>query len=155
MLFDNISIESNKNDELPILKSVITIDLLLLMMLKNNIIESHVLHEWYNNYNVLAVITDVMIVFFCILATRQVYPYVFKKTYFIVPFIFVAGIIVAIHDFIIYLILRILPTNIHPLLDEFKRFAKDSLYPTVMAHICMIIMSSLLASTLLRFYQLP
>ena len=62
-MLKNIAQFNKTSDYVPILNSVLITDLLVILLLNTSIIKSRVLKEWYNKYNLSAVIADTLIIF--------------------------------------------------------------------------------------------
>ena len=62
-MFNNIADYNNINDYLPLFNAVLITDLFVIFLLNIMIIKSNVLRQWYLQYNLSAVIADVLIIF--------------------------------------------------------------------------------------------
>ena len=146
-MFKNISNFSNTGDYLPILSSVIITDLVVILLLNSDIIKSHVLREWYNKYNLSAVVADVLIIFIGIIIARFLFPYVFKS-YSLVKFVALAVAVQVTHDLLFYLLFKTVPRGYNKMLDTFKDYAKEVSYKAVLSDSGMMIMASILSAYL-------
>jgi hypothetical protein len=105
------------------------------------------LRKWYDQYNLSAVIADVLIIFIGLIITRAIYYYIFD-TFSIVRFAGLAVIIQIIHDILFYIFFTNVPRGINKMLDTFKDYAKEMSYKAILADSGMMIMASILASFL-------
>ena len=103
-MLKNIANFHNINDYLPLLNAVIITDLFVIFLLNVKIIKSNVLREWYYQYNLSAVIADVLIIMIGLIITRAIYYYIFKS-FSIIKFIFLSVIVQIIHDILFYVFL--------------------------------------------------
>lgn len=146
-MFKDISHVKNTNDYLPLLNGVLITDLFVILLLNTGLIQSTVLRKWYDQYNLSAVIADVLIILIGLIITRAIYYYVFD-TFSILRFTSLAVIIQIIHDLSFYLFFSMVPRGVNRMLDTFKDYAKEVSYKAIFADSGMMIMSSLLASSL-------
>jgi uncharacterized protein YacL len=146
-MFANIANFSNVKDYLPLLNGVLITDLFVILCLNTQLIKSTVLRKWYDQYNLSAVIADVLIIFIGLIIARVIYYYVFD-TFSIVQFAGLAVIIQIIHDILFYIFFTNVPRGINKMLDTFKDYAKEASYKAILADSGMMIMASLLASFL-------
>lgn len=147
IMFTNIANFSNVKDYLPLLNGVLITDLFVILCLNTRLIKSTVLRKWYDQYNLSAVIADVLIIFIGLIIARAIYYYVFD-TFSIVRFAGLAVIIQIIHDILFYIFFTNLPRGINKMLDTFKDYAKEASYKAILADSGMMIMASLIASFL-------
>jgi uncharacterized protein YacL len=146
-MFANIANFSNVNDYLPLLNGVLITDLFVILCLNTKLIKSVVLRQWYDKYNLSAVIADVLIIFIGLIIARAIYYYVFD-TFSIVRFAGLAVIIQIIHDILFYIFFTNVPKGMNKMLDTFKDYAKEMSYKAILADSGMMIMASLIASFL-------
>lgn len=146
-MFKNIANFSNTSDYLPLFNGVLITDLFVIFLLNTNVIQSVVLKKWYNEYNLSAVIADVLIIFIGLIIVRFVYYYVFDK-FSIIKFIILAVLIQLIHDILFYIFFKNVPRGTNRMLDTFKDYAKEVSYKAILSDSGMIIMASLIASYL-------
>ncbi len=98
-------------------EGVIT-DLLVIILLNVNIIQSRVLKEWYAKYNLSAIICDILIIFIGLIIARYVYYKIFK-TYSLFKFTSLAVCIQVIHDILFYQIAKSVPRGANKMMDTF------------------------------------
>jgi hypothetical protein len=146
-MFKNIANFNNTSDYLPILNAVLITDLFVILLLNTHIIKSRVLKEWYKNYNVSAVIADVLIICIGLIITRYIYYSVFSS-FSIFKFIGLAVIIQIIHDVLFYIFFNNVPRGLNRMLDTFKDYANEVSYKAVLSDSGMMIMAAFIASYL-------
>jgi uncharacterized protein YacL len=146
-MFANIANFSNVNDYLPLLNGVLITDLFVILCLNTRLIKSTVLRKWYDQYNLSAVIADVLIIFIGLIIARAIYYYIFDA-FSIVRFVSLAVIIQIIHDILFYIFFTNVPRGMNKMLDTFKDYAKEASYKAILSDSGMMIMASLLASYL-------
>jgi hypothetical protein len=146
-MFKDISNFTHTQDYLPIFTSVLITDLVVILLLNMNIIQSRVLREWYATYNLSAVIADVLIIFIGIIIARYLYSRIFKS-YTLLKFIGLAVSIQIIHDILFYVFFKNVPRGVNRMLDTFKDYAKEVSYKAVFSDSGMMILASLLSAYL-------
>jgi len=146
-MFKNIANFNNTSDYLPLLNGVLITDLFVILCLNTKIIQSRVLRKWYAQYNVSAVIADVLIILIGLIIVRAIYYYVFD-TFSIAKFILLAVMVQVIHDILFYIFFKIVPRGTNKMLDTFKDYANEVSYKAIISDSAMIIMSSFIASYL-------
>ena len=144
-MFKSISNFSQTSDYLPILSSVLLTDMLVILLLNATIIKSNVLKEWYNKYNLSAVLCDVLIIVIGIIITRFLYPYIFDS-YSLSKFIVLAVAVQVTHDVLFYKLFQNIPRGTNRMLDTFKDYANEVSYRAVLSDSGMMIMACILAS---------
>ena len=143
-MLKNIANFNNTNDYLPLFNSVLITDLFVILLLNIGIIKSQVLRKWYSQYNLSAVIADVLIILIGLIITRAIYYYIFD-TFSILNFIILAVMLQISHDVLFYYFFSIIPRGVNKMLDTFKDYAKDVSFYAILADSGMMIMSSLIA----------
>ena len=134
---------------LPLFTSVLITDLFVILLLNTRVIQSNVLRQWYSQYNLSAVIADVLIILIVLIITKFLYKYLFDS-YSIVKFIMLAVTLQIIHDILFYVFFSNIPRGVNKMLDTFKDYAKEASYKAILADSGMIIMSCLIASYLVN-----
>ena len=147
-MFKSIANFSNTQDYLPILNSVLITDLLVILMLNKNIIKSRVLREWYNKYNISAVICDVLSIFIGIIIARYLYKYLFSS-YSLYKFIVLAVLIQIAHDALFYQLFKGVSRGQNRMLDTFKDYANEVSFKAILSDSGMMIFASLLSAYLI------
>lgn len=145
----NIADFNNINDYLPLLTSVLITDLFVISLLNTQVIKSRVLRQWYSQYNLSAVIADVLIILIVLIITRAIYYYVFDS-FSIGKFIILAVILQITHDILFYVFFRNIPRGINKMIDTFKDYANEISYKAIISDSGMMIMSCLIASYLVN-----
>jgi uncharacterized protein YacL len=146
-MFGNIANFSNTNDYIPLFNGVMITDLFVILLLHMGIIKSSVLREWYDKYNLSAVIADVLIIMIGLIITRYVYYSIFKE-FSIIKFVFVAVIVQIIHDILFYVFFSSVPRGMNQMIDTFKDYAKDVSYKAILSDSGMMVMAAFIASYL-------
>ena len=146
-MFKDISNFTHTQDYLPIFTSVLITDLVVILLLNTNILQSRVLREWYATYNLSAIIADVLIIFIGIIIARYLYSHLFKS-YTLLKFIGLAVSIQIIHDLLFYIFFKNVPRGVNRMLDTFKDYAKEVSYKAVLSDSGMMILASLLSAYL-------
>ncbi len=146
-MFTNIANFSNTKDYLPLLNGVLITDLFVILSLNMKYINSVVLKKWYGDYNLSAVIADVLIILIGLIIVRAIYYYIFD-TFSIVNFVILAVIVQVIHDVLFYLFFKNVPRGMNRMLDTFKDYANEMSYKAILADSGMMILASLIASYL-------
>jgi hypothetical protein len=145
----NIADFNNINDYLPLLTSVLITDLFVISLLNTQAIKSRVLRQWYSQYNLSAVIADVLIILIVLIITRAIYYYVFDS-FSIGKFIMLAVILQITHDILFYVFFRNIPRGVNKMIDTFKDYANEISYKAIISDSGMMIMSCLIASYLVN-----
>ena len=146
-MFKNIANFSNTNDYMPLFNGVMITDLFVILLLNTNIIKSRVLREWYDKYNLSAVIADVLIILIGLIITRYLYYSVFAS-FSIIKFVFLAVFVQVIHDILFYILFANVPRGVNQMLDTFKDYAGEVSYKAILSDSGMMIMASIVASYL-------
>ena len=146
-MLKNISNFSQVSDYLPILNAVLITDLIVIFMLLGGFIKSKVLKAWYTNFNLSAVIADILIIFIGILIARFLYPSIFNQ-YSLWKFIGLAICIQVVHDVLFYLIAKAVPRGQSKIMDLFKDYGKEKGAGAIMADSAMMATAILIASFL-------
>ena len=143
-MLKNIANFNNTNDYLPLFNAVLITDLFVILLLNLKVIKSKVLRQWYSQYNLSAVIADVLIILIMLIIARAIYYYIFD-TFSILNFIILAVMLQISHDVLFYYFFSIIPRGVNKMLDTFKDYAKDVSFYAIVADSGMMIMSSLIA----------
>jgi hypothetical protein len=145
MLFADISNFNKISDYLPILNGCLHADLIIILGVFNNIIQSVYLKKWYKLFNLSAVIADVLILVIGIILTRFFYKFVFK-TFSIWKFTALALIIQTVHDYLFYIFFSNIPRGHNFMLDFFDKYAKEVSFGAIIGDNFMMILACLLSS---------
>ena len=140
----NIANFNNINDYLPLFNAILITDLFVIFLLNTRVIKSQVLRKWYSQYNLSAVIADVLIILIGLIITRAIYYYVFDS-FSIIKFIILAVVVQITHDILFYLLFSNIPRGVNKMIDTFKDYANDVSYKAILADSGMMIMSCLIA----------
>ena len=148
-MFKNIANFNNVNDYLPLFNAVLITDLFVIFLLNIRFIKSQVLRQWYSQYNLSAVIADVLIILIVLIITRAIYYYIFDS-FSIIKFIILAVTLQITHDILFYVFFRNIPRGVNKMLDTFKDYANEVSYKAILSDSGMMIMSCLIASYLVN-----
>ena len=148
-MLKNIANFNNINDYLPLFNAVLITDLFVISLLNTGMIKSPVLTKWYSQYNLSAVIEDVLIILIVLIIARAIFYYIFNK-FSLLNFIILAVILQIIHDILFFILFSNTPRGVNKMLDTFKDYAIDISYKAIFADSCMIIMSCFIASYLVN-----
>ena len=143
-MLNNIADFNNVNDYLPLFNAVLITDLFVILLLNTKIIKSDVLRKWYEQYNLSAVIADVLIILIGLIITRAIYYYIFDS-FSLLKFVFLAVLVQITHDILFYIFFSNVPRGVNKMLDTFKDYANDVSYKAMLADSGMMIMSCLIA----------
>jgi uncharacterized protein YacL len=146
-MFKNIANFNNTRDYLPLFNAVLITDMFVILLLNSKLIKSKVLREWYAEYNLSAVIADILIIFIGLIIVRYIYYSIFDE-FSIVKFAFLAVIVQMIHDILFYVFFTNVPRGMNRMLDTFKDYANEVSYKAIFSDSGMMIMSSFIASYL-------
>jgi len=146
----NISNFYQVKDYLPLLNAILITDLLIIFLLIIRVIKSEVLKEWYREFNLSAVIADVLIIFIGFIITRYIYKFIFSE-YNIVTFLLLAVFVQIVHDILFYFLFTIIPTGKNKMIDVFKKYGKEVGYKAILADSSMMIIAGITASILSGF----
>lgn len=107
---------------------ILTVDVVVLFLTRYYKVGGKYLNEWYDEFNVLAVLADVLIIFIGFLIARYIYTAYFYERFEWNPvyFIILLCIVQLIHDVVFYfLAIKPIPTGHNEMMDTFKRYADD------------------------------
>lgn len=147
VMFSNIANFSNTRDYLPLLNGVLLTDLFVILLSNARVIDSRVLRKWYEEYNLSAVIADILIILIGLIIVRALYYRIFTQ-FSIFKFIALALVVQFTHDMIFYVFFKSVPKGMNRMLDTFKDYAGEVSYKAVLADGGMMIMAALVASYL-------
>jgi len=148
-MFKNIANFNNTNDYLPLFNAILITDLFVILLLNISVIISQVLKKWYSQYNLSAVIADVLIILIGLIIARAIYYDIFDD-FSLLKFIIIAIIVQIIHDILFYILFSNTPRGVNKMFDTFKDYANDVSYKAILSDSMMIIMSCLIASYLVN-----
>ena len=78
-MFSNIANFNNTGDYLPLLNGVLLTDMFVILLSNTRIIDSRVLRQWYENYNLSAVVADILIILIGLIIVRALYFRIFSQ----------------------------------------------------------------------------
>ena len=145
----NIGNFNNVNDYLPLLNAVLITDLFVITLSNIGFIQSKVLKKWYSQYNLSAVIADVLVILLVLILTRFLYYYIFD-TFSLFKFIGLTVALQVIHDISFYMFVTSVPRGVNRMLDTFKDYGAEVSYKAILSDSGMMIMASLVATYLVN-----
>jgi hypothetical protein len=145
----DISNYNNVSDYLSIFNAALITDLIVILLKNIGFIHSKVLIKWYAQYNLSAVIADVVIIVLGITLLRAIYYYLFD-TFSLLKFISLAVVLQLIHDTLFYLFFMNVPRGSNRMLDTFKDYANEMSFKVLIADALMVISTILIASYLVN-----
>ena len=146
-MFKNIANFNNTSDYLPLFNGVLITDLFVILLSNMKIFQSSVLIKWYADFNLSAVIADVLIIFIGLIIVRAIYYYIFTD-FSILKFVALALVVQFIHDMLFYALFSSVPRGMNRMLDTFKDYAKEVSYKAIISDGGMMAMAALIASFL-------
>jgi hypothetical protein len=146
-MFQDIANFNNTSDYLPLLNGVLITDLFVILLSNMQVIKSKTLVKWYAQYNLSAVIADVLIILIGLIIVRAIYYYIFD-TFSIIKFASLAVVVQIIHDLLFYLLFMNVPRGVNKMLDTFKDYADEVSYKAILSDSGMMIMAAFIASYL-------
>ena len=147
VIFSNIANFSNTRDYLPLLNGVLFTDLFVILLSNARVIDSRVLRKWYEEYNLSAVIADILIILIGLIIVRALYYRIFSQ-FSIFKFIALALMVQFAHDMLFYAFFKSVPKGMNRMLDTFKDYANEVSFKAVLADGGMMVMAALVASYL-------
>ena len=124
----NISNYTVESDLFYIFFAILTVDVVVLFLARYFKIGGKYLNEWYDNFHILAVLSDVMIILIGFIIARYIYTTFFfdKFGWNAVYFILLLVAVQAIHDILFYVgVIRTIPKGVNDMIDTFKSYAED------------------------------
>jgi hypothetical protein len=147
MFFSDLTRIQKAADFLPLVTAAIVVDLIVMGLLLAGAFESRTLTQWYNNYGLGAVLSDVFIIVIGVIIAIAIYPFLFSK-FNIVCFVGLAIGVQLIHDILFALFFNGLPKGQSRIFDTFKDYAREIGIIILAADAAMIACTALLASLL-------
>ena len=141
---------NNINDYLPIITSALIVDMIVLIQIIAGYINIKSLNTWYNKFNLLAVVADVLSIVIIIIIARFLYFYFFKQ-YSLLQFLLLVCVVQLTHDLLFSAFFYSVPRNKSAILDVFKDYANEVGVKILFADAAMMISTVLLASYLSKF----
>jgi len=136
--------------------AILTVDVSVLFLARYYKIGGKYLNEWYDQFNVLAVLADVMIIFIGFLISRYIYTSYFYERFEWSPvyFIILLCVVQLVHDIAFYFgIIKPIPTGHNEMMDVFKGYA-DDLGASVLGGDALLMIGSAVVAMLYKFMPL-
>ena len=124
VVFKDITHINNFSEYLPLLNSCLIVELLLIIILYSNSINSFHLKKWYQTYKMNALIIDVFVLLIFLVKTVLFYKYAFSK-FNILKFIGLAIYFQLFNESWFYLLLLNITYGYNNLLDYFKKYTEE------------------------------
>jgi hypothetical protein len=135
---------------------ILTVDVVVLFLTRYYKVGGKYLNEWYDQYGLLAVLADVLIIFIGFLIARYIYTAYFYERFQWNPvyFIILLCVVQLIHDILFYVgVIKPLPTGHNEMIDTFKRYA-DDLGVKVLGADAMLMIGSAIVAMLFKYVPL-
>jgi hypothetical protein len=154
LLIPSIPLDLDKiiNNPVNIVLAVILVDMIALVLARNNLI-GQVVKEWYNKFTFGAFVADVGSISFGIFLSLLLFKYVLPKSipFNLMTFIISVVLIQLIHDFIFAYIIIKYPEKQNNMIDVFKNYINENSWYILGVDASMMIASVLL---IYLFYNL-
>ena len=108
--------------------AILTVDVVVLFLARYYKVGGKYLNEWYDQFNIIAVLADVLIIFIGFIISRYIYTAYFYERFEWSPvyFIILLCIVQLIHDIAFYFgVIKPIPTGHNEMIDTFKHYADD------------------------------
>jgi hypothetical protein len=140
------------NNPVNIVLAVILVDIIALVLARNNLI-GEVVKEWYNKFTFGAFVADVSSISFGIFLSLLLFKYILPKSipFNLMTFIISVVIIQLIHDGIFALIIMRSPEKQNNMIDVFKNYINENGWYILGVDASMMILSVLLISLFYNF----
>ena len=151
--FPDISNFNEVSDVLFIFFGILTVDVTVLFLARYYKVGGKFLNEWYDQFNILAVLADVMIIFIGFLITRYIYTqFLFQKfEWNVVYFMILLITVQLLHDIFFYFcVIKPIPVGQNEMMDVFKSYAND-LGANILGGDAMLMVGSALVAMLYKY----
>ena len=116
------------SDLLYIFFGILTVDVIVLFLTRYYKVGGKYLNEWYDKFDLLAVLADVLIILIGFIIARYLYTIYFYEKFGWSPIYFMILLVVvqAIHDILLYVgVIKPMPEGHNQMIDVFKKYADD------------------------------
>jgi hypothetical protein len=144
----NISNYTVESDLFYIFIGILTVDVVVLFLARYYKIGGKYLNDWYDNFHILAVLSDVFIIFIGFLIARYIYTNFFfdRFGWNAVYFILLLVAVQVVHDVLFYIgVIRTVPKGVNDMIDTFKSYAEDKGAKIIGGDALLMISSAILA----------
>jgi hypothetical protein len=149
---DSFDLDKIINNPVNIVLAVILVDIIALVLAKNNLI-GEVVKEWYNKFTFGAFVADVGSISFGIFLSLLLFKYVLPKNSFnLMTFILSVVLIQLIHDLTFAIIIQNYPEKQNNMIDVFKNYIGENGWYILAVDASMMILSVILIY-LFNYYQ--
>lgn len=125
---ENISNFTDVSDLMYIFFAILSTDVSVVFLARYFKIGGKYLNEWYDQFNILAIIVDVMIMFIGFLVTRFLYTTFLFDRFAWAPVYFMILLVAVqmLHDMIFYFgVIKNVPQGNNEMIDLFKKYTED------------------------------
>ena len=146
-MFNDLSHFNSTRDYLPIIVAGLIVDMVILCLVLVGYINVKSLNKWYNDFQLLAVVADVLSIVIGIIIARFIYSSFFKSYSLVTFLLLVCGVQVG-HDLLFAVFFNGVPRNKSRILDVFKDYAQEGGFKILGVDAIMMISTVLLGSYL-------
>ena len=146
-MFNDLSRFNSTRDYFPIIVAGLIVDMIVLCLILVGSIRLKSLNQWYNDFQLLAVVADVFSIVIGIIIARFIYSFFFKSYSLVTFLLLVCGVQVG-HDLLFAAFFNGVPRNKSKILDVFKDYAKEGGFKILGVDAIMMISTVLLGSYL-------
>jgi len=145
MLLGDISNVNNDIDLIYILTSVLTIDMILILLSRDTKLLGNTMNQWYNKLSMTAVMLDVLVIMLSYITTRYTFK-TFDIPYSPELFIIVLITIQVTRDALIYKFIMLpYPNGSNKIVDLYKDYASENNFKAIAVDSATMLTSALLA----------
>jgi len=109
-----------------ILFGTLVVDIIAILLAKNTTLLGRVLKRWYDQFDLSAVIADVLVIVLGILIAQYIYTEFFKS-YGPLAFLVIIVLVQIIHDILFYVgVIQTVPFRQNKVMDIFSDYAKEA-----------------------------
>jgi hypothetical protein len=146
-MLNDLSRFNSVGDYFPIIIAGLIVDMFVLCLVLVGYINVKSLNQWYNNFQLLAVVADVFSIVIGIIIARFIYSFFFKS-YSLMTFLILVCGVQLVHDLLFAAFFNGVPRNKSKILDIFKDYAKEVGFKILGVDALMMIGTVLLGSYL-------
>ena len=133
-----------------ILVGTLVADLVAVLLAKHTDLLGHTLKRWYDEFQLSAVIADVLIIVLGILIAQVVYTEFFQGSHPLV-FLLLVVVIQVIHDSLFYMgVILPVPVGQNRIIDMFKQYAREGSANIIVGDAVLMVGSTMIAAASLK-----
>ena len=122
---------TNATDVLKLFFATLSLDTSVLFLTRHNDLGGKSLNKWYDQFGLLAVLSDVTIIVIGFLIANFIYPFIFSK-YSLGLFLGVTVLVQMLHDILFYFfVIKPFPKGLNTMMDVFKEYAEENGYKII------------------------